>query len=121
MMARILDRDEWPRLVGTEAEPLIAVLSDAARVIVVESDGQIIACQVLQPILHAEGIWIHPDHRKRSSAGRRLWNMVKSTAREHFGVRWMATGCASADVERLLVHVGAVKLPDHYMISVGDV
>lgn len=121
MTARILDRAEWPRLVGTEAEVLTPALTDAAKVIVVEMDGAIIACQVLQPILHAEGIWIHPDHRKRSSAGRRLWEMVKSTAREQFGVRWMATGCASADVEGLLAHVGAVKLPDHYMIPIGDV
>jgi len=121
MIARLLPPEEWTRLAGTEAEEFVPYLKqDAAKVIVVEQDGAIIACQVLQPILHAEGIWIHPDHRKRSSAGRRLWDMVKSTAREHFGVQWMATGCASADVERLLAHVGAVKLPDHYMIPVGD-
>lgn len=120
MTSRILPVDEWSKLIGTEAEALLPVMTNAAKVIVVESEGVIVACQVLQPILHAEGIWIHPDHRKRSSAGRRLWTMVKSTAREHFGVHWMATGCASADVERLLAHVGAVKLPDHYMIPVGD-
>lgn len=120
MTTRILPPTEWPRLVGTEAEAAIASLTDAARVIVVEHDGAIVGCHLLQPVLHAECLWIHPDYRKRASVGRRLWAHVQRTARDHFQVRWFATSAMSDEVRTLLRHVGAVHLDgDHYMVPVG--
>lgn len=120
MTSRVLPPAEWPRLAGTEAEGFVAHLTDAARVVVVEHDGAIVGCHVLQPVLHAEGLWIHPEYRKKASVARRLWSTVRQTARETFGVQWVATGAASDDIRGLLEHVGAVKLPDHYMVPVGD-
>lgn len=119
MTTRILPPEEYGRLAGTEAAALVPQLTDAARVVVVERDGEILGCHVLQIVLHAEGLWIHPDHRKRSSVGRRLWTAVQQTVRDSFGVAWFMTGCANADVAQLLAHVGAVKLVDHYMVPVG--
>jgi len=120
LTARILPPTEYGQLADTEAAALVPHLTDAARVIVVEREGQVVACHVLQPILHAEGLWVHPDFRKRSSVARRLWTLVRETARSQFGVQWFATAAASDEVRGLLDHVGAVPLPDHYMVPVGE-
>lgn len=119
MTTRILEPHEYPLLAGTEAADFVMHITDAALVIVVEDEGVILGCHILQPVLHAEGLWIHPDHRGRVSVARRLWSAVQRNAKEHFGADWFATGAASDDVCRLLEHVGAVKLPDHYMVPVG--
>lgn len=119
MTSRILPPEEWGRLAGTEAESFISRLNAASRVIVVEADGAIVGCHILQPVLHAEGLWIHPDFRKRASVGRHLWRRVQDTARDWFGVQWFVTGCGSDEVRALLEHVAAVKLPDHYVVPIG--
>lgn len=118
MRARVLDRLEWPRLADTDAAVLVPFLTPAARVVVVEDEGVLIGCQVLQPVLHAEGLWVHPDHRSKAGVLRRLWREVRATVRDEFHVGWFATGCASDEVQHLLAILGAVKLPDHYMVSV---
>jgi len=121
MTTRILPREEWPRLVGTEAETVWPQLSDAARVVVVEEDGEIIGCHLLQPVLHAECLWTHPDHRGSVSVLARLWSTVKRIAREEFGVSHVATSACSDDVRRLLARAKAVKVEaDSYMVPVGE-
>lgn len=119
LTTRILPPEEYDRLTGTEAETFIPRLTDAARVVVVERDGVLVACHILQPILHAEGLWVHPAYRKRGKVGGALWAKVCATVREHFGLQGFVTGCASEDVERLLVHLGATKLPDSYAVPIG--
>jgi N-acetylglutamate synthase-like GNAT family acetyltransferase len=121
MTTRILPPAEYPRLVGTEAATIWPQLTDAARVVVVEHDGAIVGCHVLQPVLHAECLWIHPDHRGKTSTPRRLWRAVQRVVREDFGAAWFATAACSDDVRGLLAHVGAVKVDgDHYMVPVGE-
>lgn len=121
MTSRVLPPGEWDQLIGTEAELLIPLLTEDSRVVVVERDGQVVGCHVLQVILHAECLWIHPDHRGKSSVARRLWAAVQQEAREHFGVRAFATAAVSDEVRDLLAHVGAVKVPgDHYMVPVKE-
>lgn len=119
MITRILEPIDYHRLTGTEAEAVIARLTDAARVVVVEDEGQIVGCHVLQPIVHAECLWIHPAYRKKTGVGRRLWAAVQREVREHFGARAFATAALSDEVRLLLMHVKAVKLDgDHYMVPV---
>jgi N-acetylglutamate synthase-like GNAT family acetyltransferase len=119
MTTRILPRDEYPRLAHTEAASVWPQLTEAACVIVVEHDGAIVGCHVLQPVLHAECLWIDPAHRGKASVARRLWATVQRAARERFGVAWFATAAVSDDVRRLLAHVGAVRVDaDHYMVPV---
>lgn len=120
MTTRVLRPEEYWRLAGTEAAALGRFLTDAARVVVVEDHGAIVGCHVLQPILHAEGLWIAPEYRKKVAVGRRLWSGVQREVREHFGVKWFATGCASETVKRFLDRLGAKKLPDHYMVPVEE-
>lgn len=122
MTTRVLPAAEWGRLAGTDAAPLVPAFTDATRVVVVEHDGQIVGCHVLQVLLHAECLWVHPEHRRKASVARRLWAAVQREVREHFGVRAFATAAVSDDVRALLAHVGAVRLEgDHYMVSVGGI
>lgn len=112
MKARILPTTEWPRLVGTEAETVWPHLDPArTSIVVVEHDGAIVGCHVLSWLLHAECLWIHPDHRGRSSVARRLWASVKQTARDVWHAHAIVTGACDDRVRALLQHVGAEPLP----------
>lgn len=120
MTTRILPPEEWTRLAGTEAEAIVPQFNDTTRVVVVEHNGEIVGCHVLQPILHAECLWVHPDHRGKAGVARRLWAGVQRAAREQFGARFFATMAASDEVRRLLAHVGATKIDaDTYMVPIG--
>lgn len=122
MTSRILNPDEYLRLAGTPAEGAVTHFTPATRVVVVEDDdGKLLGCEVFQPILHGEFLWIHPQHRGKSSVARRLWKAMKDTVKREFSVEWFATGCDSDQVRELLCHVKAHKLPDHYMVPVGEV
>ena len=119
MTTRVLPPEEWPKLAGTEAETVWPhIPPDAAEIIVVEDDGQIVGCHILVTVLHAECLWIHPEKRGRSSVARRLWARVCEAARAK-GAHHLMTGCADARVRGLLDHVGATKMPcDQYLVSV---
>lgn len=114
MKARVLPREEWDRLAGTEAG---GPLPESARPVVIERDGQILACHVLMPLWHVEGLWVHPDHRK-STVGGRLWAAVKREA-EAVGAAAVLTAALDDEVRALIAHVDGVKLPgEHYVIPV---
>lgn len=121
MISRILPVDEWPRLEGTEAESIWPLLDpETAQVLVVEHDDAIVGCWVLQPVLHAECLWIAPEHRGKSSVARRLWVSMHQTARE-LGARTVATSAVSEDVKDLLAHVGAVEVPGElYVMTISE-
>lgn len=120
MHDRILPYEEWHRLIGTEAEAVWPHLDPLrSHVLVVEEDGEIIACQVLMQVLHAECLWVHPAHR-RASVTRLLWNAVQRKAQD-LGARTLATAARDDRVRQLLAYVGATKLDgDHYVIQIGD-
>lgn len=119
MIARVLPVEEWPRLEGTEAETVWPHLDPArTTVVVVEHDGVIVGCHVLMNVLHAECLWIHPEHRGKAGVARRLWTTVQRTAKA-LGARTVITGACSDDIRALLAHVGAERLPaDHYVLTV---
>lgn len=121
MTTRILPPEEWPRLRGTEAETVWPHLDpQRAAIVVVEDEGVVIGCHVLMYVLHAECLWIHPDHRGKGGVARRLWAAVQRAARGA-GVRSLVTAACDDKVKRLLSHVGAIQLPgEHYSIAVGE-
>ncbi len=62
MTTRLLPKDEWSRLDGTQLETVVPILPDGAQVLVVESGDAIVACVALYPLWHLEGLWIgHPS------------------------------------------------------------
>lgn len=120
MTTRLLPREEWPRLQGTEAEPLYPLLQPERSIVVVVEDGdRIVGCHVLLWVLHAECLWIHPDHRGKASVGRRLWATVQRTARA-CGVHALMTAACDDAVRKLLKHAGASPVcGDHFMVPIA--
>jgi len=119
MTTRLLPPEEWPRLVGTEAETIWPMLDSArTQVLVVEDAGAIIGCWVLMNVMHAECLWIAASHRGKSSVARRLWTGMQRLA-EIWGVSTIATAAVTDDVRSLLQHVKATRIPgDHYSMRI---
>ncbi len=118
MTTRILPRDEYARLAGTELDAVWAHLPDATRVVVVERDGAIVGCHALLPCWHVEGLWIAPGARGRGGVARRLWRAVQDEARA-IGVSAVLTAATDDRVRGLLAHVGATKVPgEAYLVPV---
>lgn len=117
MVTRILPPDEWPRLMGTEAEAMWPHLdSRRSTVIVVEDAGAIVGTWTLLRVLHAECLWIAPSHRGKASVARRLWAELQNIVRG-MGEHTVATSAVSDDVRAMLEHVNALKLTgDHYVM-----
>jgi ribosomal protein S18 acetylase RimI-like enzyme len=125
LSTRILPTEELARLEeikdGADGDIPWERLGPSARVVVVEREGKIVGCHALVPVLHAECLWVHPEYRGKAAVPRRLWNALRATAREEFGVQSVATTAISDDIRRLLEHVQATKLDgDHYMVSVEE-
>ena len=120
MTTRILPYSEWPRLIGTEAEAVWPHLDPLkSHVVVLEKDGEIIGCQILMSVLHAECMWTHPNHRT-ANVTRALWAATQAEARR-MGARSLATAANDARMTRLLAYVGATKLDgEHYVIQVEE-
>lgn len=117
MTTRILPREEYPRLAGTELEAVWPTLPEGAAVLVVEEDGQIVGCWAAFLVAHVEGVWIAPEHRGRGGVARRLLVGMRRTLVETFGATGALTGAMTDDVRALLARLGATKLPgDHYAL-----
>jgi len=117
---RLLPRDEWHRLVGTEAEAAWPVFPEGTQVIVVEHDGVIVGCWSLLPVFHAECVWIAPDKRASGSVSRRLWQRMHALARE-MGLKAFATSAMDDRIRHLLERHGASELPGrHFVVPVKE-
>lgn len=119
MTTRVLPRDEWPRLAGTEAETVWPYLDPArTSIVVVERDGVIVGCHVLSFLLHAECLW------KAAGTGagvsRCLWTAVQREARERWDVQAVVTGAEDDRVRQLLTHVDARSLGEQFVIPLGE-
>lgn len=120
METRILPRGEWHRLAGTELESALEVLQhEDAHITVVEDDGKIVGCWAAVRYVHLEGIWVHPDYRKRGSVIRRLLVGGKSVVMA-LGARVFWTAAMTPEVEDLATRIGGVPLPDakHFVVRV---
>lgn len=120
MVVRSLPRADWPRLIGTELERAVPYLPEDAEVLVVEdAAGAIVGCWAVIRYVHVEGLWIHPDHRKRGRVGAHLWRAMVEAARA-LGAGAVLTGAIDDQVRRLIAHAGGTKLPgDCYVLPLG--
>lgn len=117
MESRILPVAEWSRLAGTElANHWRFMDPDAVQIIVVEDEaGAIVGTWALMPFIHAEGFWIAPDHRGKSSVLRRLWAELVKTAKAR-GLQSVVTSSISDDVTRILESRNAMPMPASYVL-----
>lgn len=116
--------EEWHRLGHT---PLDAIWRDLdpqeSAIVVVETEGQVVACWSLVKFWHVEGVWIAPSHQKRAGVARRLLDAMKALLRSR-GARAVMTGAESPDVRHLLIsHLKALPLPEQFVwrLEPGDV
>lgn len=120
MTTRLLPRDEYPRLMGTELETVWPHLPEGARVLVVEDPaGAIVGCWALFTSVHCEGVWVAPEHRGRGSVARRLLAGMRREARD-MGASAVMTGAVSDDVRGLIAHLHGTRLPgEQYVMPLG--
>ncbi len=111
MVARVLPHDQWHRLDGTELHSVYPHLDPhVTKIVVVESEGVIVACWSLFPVHHVEGIWVHPSHRGKGRAFKLLLQQMGEVATME-GAERVMTGCLSDQVRELLEHFGADEVP----------
>jgi hypothetical protein len=112
MKAIVVPREEWAaRLAGTELEPAIEHLPPGTRVVVVVDDAdQTVACWATMQYVHVEGLWIAPEHRKRSKAFGHLADGMRALL-EADGTRAVLTVAIDDVVAGLLESKGAAALP----------
>jgi ribosomal protein S18 acetylase RimI-like enzyme len=114
MTTRILPVEEWPRLVGTELEGAIAILPKEAKVLVTEDGEDIVACLAVLPIMHVEGLWVAPSHR-RNGVGQNLWTAMQRQLALH-GVGTVVAGSVSAEMDGILAGLGGEQLPGNMFV-----
>lgn len=120
MTPRILDRSEWAtRLVGTDLEAVHAYLPPSAYVLVIEDGDAIVGCWAAIQHWHVEGLWVHPEHRKQGSVGRRLL-IAMGRLLTQIGAPSVLTAALTDDVAVLILKAGGRRLPGtHFVLPVG--
>ena len=120
MTTRILQPEEYHLLAGTELEQAIELLGPGKATVIAVFDGeQLVGCWSLIPTIHAEGLWVHPDHRGKSVVQRRLTVGLSAMAK-HQGATVVLTTALDDRVEGLLKHIGAAKMPgSQYAVPVA--
>ncbi len=118
MIVRELPAAEWGRLAHLDLGQLLpACAPESATVLVVEQDGEVIGCWAAITILHAEGVWVHPDHQKKAGVARRLWvGMQRIAARA--GVTSIVTGAVDPAVKALIERHRGQALPQEFVLPV---
>ena len=117
-MSRVLPPSEWSKLVGTEAERLHPLLDPQKdRVVVVERDGEVLACTVLMSVLHAECVWIHPEHRGRAGVVRQLYAGIERVASEQ-GARVVDVVATVPVMKRFCRWIGAHLIEGEHFVWV---
>jgi len=115
---RVLPVQEWDKL--SACWPAIGeVKPETMSVVVVEDDaGVVIGAWALITLAHVEGFWIDPAHQKRAGVLRRLWAGIRTLAAER-QIDAVITGADSPQIEVLLEHVGAQRLPAAFLLPLS--
>ena len=100
-VARILPVAEYDRLVGTQLETVVPILPPEGRVLVVEEQGQILACCAVYPLWHIEGLDVRPQTRR---SGLQLLAFIRRVTASLPGV---VAWAENPRVEPLLEKLGA--------------
>ena len=106
MTSRLLPREEWARLAGTQLETVVPILPEGAKVMVIEKDAEILACVALYPLWHLEGLQIMAP-----AATRPLLEMIKVQTADLSGVLSWAQ---EPLVGEFLTRLGAEVLPGQH-------
>ena len=87
-----------------------------AQVVVVESEGRIVASMTVLRMTHLEGTWVDPEHRNAGTV-RALLRAAGEAARK-WSNGWVVTSADDDQVRGILGRMHAVKLPvDTYLLG----
>ena len=100
-VARILPMAEYHRLVGTQLDTVVPILPPEGKVLVVEEQGQILACCAVYPLWHIEGLDVQPQTRR---SGLQLLALIRRVTASLPGV---VAWAQNPRVEPLLEKLGA--------------
>ena len=82
-VVRELPQEEWPQWEGKAPFDQTGFPHfPGSRVIVSESEGEIVGYWMVFPAWHVEPFWIHPDHRAKPGTLRKMWRAVRKTLEE---------------------------------------
>lgn len=122
MNVRELPQEEWGKLDGSDIGTAIPYHNpEDIRVIVVEDGDRIVGQWAVLTVPQLEGVWIHPDYRKRGRVAALLLEKTFDVAREQ--APYMAfTGSQSQEISSLLTrHLGALKLEQEtYIVPLSE-
>lgn len=91
-----------------------------AIVVAETSDGQIVGVWGAFPVVHLDGLWVHPDYRKHTSVAARLLRGMK-TLLAQLGLRYSFTIVEDPTVLILALKAGFRKLPhDLCFLDLGE-
>lgn len=118
-VARRLPPEEWEaKLVGTPLhhQPLDP---EHTLIMVVEEDGQVVACWAALTCVHLEGLWSAPEGRGGAGRARALLEAMAGELTK-VGVAEAITTAIDPKVEGLIAHVGGRQIPgSQWVIPLG--
>lgn len=115
MTLRILPRDEWPKLAGTELEAVWPHLPETACVVVVEDNDRIVGCWAIYRLVHCEGAWIDPEYRGNPRVVRRLISGMANVA-QAMGGHTVLTAALTEDVATMIGKLNGQELPGRHFV-----
>lgn len=76
---RKVEREEWPQVQAFFKHAINEPLPhpDGCAVVLAEEDGLPIGFLVVQALIHAEPLWVHPGYRRRYIVGRLIREVCK--------------------------------------------
>ncbi len=110
---------EWDRLKETDFPIMLPHVGpeDLEVFVVEDTDGTIVGAW--GEMRRLEGLWIHPDHRKKAAVGRRLFYGMREHLRAK-GVHWVTTGAMDDSVREMLTSLEAIPIPgDSYFVPIA--
>jgi len=117
--SRELPRAEWDRLDETPLKDIWRGLPETAVVLVAEVDGVIVGHAVVLPVLHVEGLWIDPAHRREGGVWWALLDQQTETVRR-LGESSAVVSVESDAMKNLARVMGAERIPGElYLMPLG--
>jgi len=111
MNIRELPPEEWGRLASTQELPIHSI-KEGSIVIVAEEKDEIVGMWAATPLVHLEGFWVRPDHRKKM--GKLVFKLIGAMTQILDALRVPVAFCwaeTSSDVPAYLERLGMTKLP----------
>lgn len=89
-------------------------------VVVVEEDGKIVAAWTVMNVVHLEGVWVDPEHR-RAGVVRSLIRTALAKARDR-GQHWAFTGANDDHTRDIITRMGGKLVPmETWVLPLGEV